>query len=192
MKICVQKMASFGVPLFTLQLVLLSFANAAVINPPSNLLLSNTGVPNAALPNASFTYNQTISRPFHNLPASPYIYPIPDHPSTVITFSDYTDPISELSVVECLLSANQDVTEALEAALRAGDRQPLLPQPYIRFEAEHAALTMTTTIGPLKWLTWGQMLKALRMFLSRWEYVGLRFVIEEHGLRVATGALAGR
>lgn len=127
-----------------------------------------------------------------NLPASPYIYPIPDHPSTVITFSDYTDPISELSVVECLLSANQDVTEALEAALRAGDRQPLLPQPYIRFEAEHAALTMTTTIGPLKWLTWGQMLKALRMFLSRWEYVGLRFVIEEHGLRVATGALAGR
>ena len=97
-----------------------------------------------------------------------------------------------LSVVECLLSANEDVEEALEAAVLTGDPQPFLPQPYIRLEAEHATLIMTTTIGPLKLSTWGQMLRALRTFLDRWEYVGLRFVIEEYGLRVATGALAGR
>ena len=97
-----------------------------------------------------------------------------------------------LSVVECLLPATEDVEEALEAAIDAGDPQPLLPQPYIRIEAEHATLTMTTTIGPLKWLTWGQTLKALRTFMETWDYVGLRFVVEERGLRVATGGLAGR
>ena len=203
-------MPSFGVLLFTLQLVLLNFANAAVINPSSNLLLTNTGVFSAALPNASLTYNQTISEPFQyvntppprslsslthtpsNLPPSPYIYPIPHYLSTVITFSEYTNPISVLSAVECILFATEDVAEALDAAIRAGDPQPLLQQTYIRLEAEHATLSMRKINGQLKWVTWGQTLKALRLFLDRWEFVGLRFVIQEGGLRVATGVLAGR
>ena len=96
-----------------------------------------------------------------------------------------------LSVVECIIAATEDVEEALEAALRTGDYQPLLPDPYVRLEAEHATLTMTTTHGLLKWVTWGQTLKALKTFLDRWEYVGLNFLIQEHGQRVATGALTG-
>ena len=83
MKISVQKMASFGVLLFTLQLVLLNFANAAVINLPSSLLLTKPGISSAALPNASLTYNQTISNPLQyvNIP-----------PPQMIALSTNADP----------------------------------------------------------------------------------------------------
>ena len=97
-----------------------------------------------------------------------------------------------LPTVECILSATEDVAEALLDALHTGDLEPLLPQKYIRIEVEYATLTMTTSDEHLSWVTWGQTLKALRLFLDRWEYVGLMFVIEERGVRVAVGLLLGR
>ena len=46
--------------------------------------------------------------------------------------------------------------------------------------------------GQMKWVTWGRTLKALTRFLYRWEFVGLRFVVEEKGARVGVGVLAKR
>ena len=76
--------------------------------------------------------------------------------------------------------------------MRAGDLDPLMRQSYLRIDAEHATLVMATVDGQLKWVTWGQTLKALTGFLYRWEFVGLRFVVVEEGVRVAVGVLAGR
>ena len=44
----------------------------------------------------------------------------------------------------------------------------------------------------MTWVTWGQTLKALTLFLRRWEVVGCRFVVVVEGVRVGVGVLVGR
>ncbi|KAF6238078.1 hypothetical protein HO173_003712 [Letharia columbiana] len=182
-------MRSSSVFLLAAPLVLSTSADAASIHPPSNLLLTIPDTPNT-FPNTSLPSNQTISEPTNTFPPSPYIYPIPNNPTTIITFSAYTSPISELSALECILSATEDVETALEASVRDPDR--LVRQHYVRVDAEHASLIVATVDGRLKWVTWGQTLKALTRFLHRWEFVGVGFVVVEGGVRVAVGRLAVR
>ncbi|KAL9076986.1 MAG: hypothetical protein Q9161_000619 [Pseudevernia consocians] len=180
-------MRSFSDFLSTALVILSTSANAAVIDPPSNILLTDLAASNTSLPS-----NQTISPPPSNLPPSPYIYPIPTAPTTTVTFSSYTHPLSELSAIQCILAATEDVAVALEAALRDHDPDRVVRQRYVRIDAEHAWLIMEPIEMQMTWVTWGQTLKALREFLYRWEFVGFRFVVEEEGVTVAVGELSGR
>ncbi len=108
-----------------------------------------------------------------------------------MTFSDYSGPIDQLSTLECILSASEDASTGIERALE--DDDPLrMPVRYIRMDAEHASLIITNNDWRMKWTTCAQTLKALTVFMERWDYVGLKFVVVEDGVRVGVGILAGR
>lgn len=192
-------------------------AAAVVINHPpssSNLVLTNN--PDASFPYTSLPANRTIYGPQKcvdadpappdssspsadiekkspsTLPHSPYVYRVPNDHKTVITFFDYSGAVSELYAVEVMLVANEDIRAALVDALREHDPDRLMPQGYLRVDAMHASLVVTTIDRQMKWVTCSQTLAALRAFLGRWEYIGLSFAVEVEGARVGMGVLAGR
>ena len=98
--------------------------------------------------------------------------------------------MTEVAALECLVFASEDVESALEAAVLEGRPDPVMRQQYVRKEAAHATLVVSSVEGRLKWITWSQTLKALTQFLYSWEIVGFGFVIEVEGVRVAVGGLA--
>lgn len=165
--------------------------SAVVISPSSNILLTNPDLSSTPPLNTSLPTNQTIPPPPKILPPSPYVYTIPDAASlTTVTFSTYTRPMTEVAALECLVFASEDVESALEAAVLEGRPDPVMRQQYVRKEAAHATLVVSSVEGRLKWITWSQTLKALTQFLYSWEIVGFGFVIEVEGVRVAVGGLA--
>ena len=201
----VSGMQPLNVLLFTVLLALRTSARAAVIDPPSSLLLTKP----VATPDTSPPLNQTISEPpkYVNalaplfpiltqtasvIPPSPYTYHIPHDPTTAITFSTYTRRLSEVSTLECLLTLTQDVQIALTEALRDRDPSRVIPLRYIRTDAERASLIITPIDRQLKWITCAQTLQALRLFLNTWEYVGVSFDVVVQGVKVASGKLTGR
>lgn len=184
---------------------------AAVINhSPSNLLLTNPDASNV-FPYTSLPANRTISEPpkcvdafaplivpaltyetLSTLPSSPYVYRVPNDDKTVITFFAYSGAVSELYAVEVMLVANEDIRAALVDALRDHDPDRLMPQGYLRVDAMHASLIITSIDMQMKWTTCSQTLAALRAFLVGWEYIGLSFAVEVEGARVGFGVLARR
>ena len=202
-------MRPFSVFLFAGLFVLSASARAAVINPLSSLLLTSPDTSNA-FPDTSLPANRTVSEPpgcvnafptlvvpplMHIprvLPPSPYVYLVPSDHTTVITFFAYSGAISELSAVEAMLVINEDIRAELVDALHDLDPDRLMPRGYMRVDAEHASLTITTIDGQMKWVTCSQTLVALRVFLVRWEYIGLSFTVEVEGAKVGIGVLASR
>ncbi len=86
----------------------------------------------------------------------------------------------------------EDLDAAITSALHDRDPERVIPQRYLRTDAQHASFLITTVDGRMKWTTCGQMLKALSGFLNSWEYVGLRFEVVVEGVTVGDGVLEGR
>ena len=91
-----------------------------------------------------------------------------------------------------MLVANEYIRAALVDALRERDPDRLMPQGDMRVDAMQASLVITTIDRQMKWITCSHTLAALRVFLDRWEYIGLSFAVEVEGAEVGMGVLTRR